>query len=579
MVLVTKNKKTQYKSDLGIVYTPKPLADFLVSKVLHFLSEDISRGAYRQVDSLKIIDPACGEGELLHSVNRYLSRNQLSNHFDLYGTDIDKYAVETTSKLISAKNTLKINALFPYESRLSIFDIKSLQSHFNAQDGFDVLVANPPWGADMSHYVKELNHSDYTLNKGQFDSSDLFIELSLRIVRKGGYCAFIIPDSIFSHEKKVLRKLLTENTEIKYIARLGEKIFKDVSRGCTIIIFKNTVPSAENEVECMRLNLETRKLILKNELSYEDANSKLSHKVFQKRFSETGLYLFDIDTKDNELKVIQKLSSSKKVIGDFVSSSRGVELSKSGKVYKCDYCSQWNPYPNSLRPKCNHCAKNSDLSKVEVQNIVSKKKFKGSKPLLVGESIRRYSISSEYWISVDNKGINYKDISVYYEPKIIVRKTGVGITASIDYTQSLTNQVVYMFRPKESPASETAPIELVLSVINSRAMYYFLLKKYGETEWRSHPYLTQGQILNLPFPDIKSASFGKISKAIVSTLKPYLENNKVVPKSIDAKIERLVATLFGLTKKDYGVIYETFNKVDSLLPIKALTNVSVNDIF
>ena len=57
-----------------------------------------------------------------------------------------------------------------------------------------------------------------------------------------------------------------------------------------------------------------------------------------------------------------------------------------------------------------------------------------------------------------------------------------------------------LFRPKPNAKHVCPPLEFMLAVLNSRAMYYFLAKKHGETEWRSHPYLTQKQVLDLPMP-------------------------------------------------------------------------------
>ena len=42
--------------------------------------------------------------------------------------------------------------------------------------------------------------------------------------------AFIIPDSLFDAQNERLRKFLVEKTQIKVIARLGEKIFDEVTR-------------------------------------------------------------------------------------------------------------------------------------------------------------------------------------------------------------------------------------------------------------------------------------------------------------------------------------------------------------
>jgi hypothetical protein len=216
---------------------------------------------------------------------------------------------------------------------------------------------------------------------------------------------------------------------------------------------------------------------------------------------------------------------------------------------------------------------------IERLNIISHKETTGYAPILVGESIKRYLLSPPYWIATDKTGINYKDASIYARPKIVVRKTGVGLLASIDYSGCFTNQVVYIFKVK--PAyDQSLPIELFLALLNSRAMYYYLVKTHGETEWRSHPYLTQGQILNLPLPDLGGVNQEPhIADRLVRTLKPYLAGRIELPPRVDAEIEYLAAKLYGLSDEDYARIYQTLQDVEDLLPIRSLKMVSIDDIF
>ena len=63
--------------------------------------------------------------------------------------------------------------------------------------------------------------------KDTTNSYVLFIELAYNILNENGVMAFIIPDSLFDPQNERLRKFLVEKTQIKVIARLGEKIFDE----------------------------------------------------------------------------------------------------------------------------------------------------------------------------------------------------------------------------------------------------------------------------------------------------------------------------------------------------------------
>jgi hypothetical protein len=112
-------------------------------------------------------------------------------------------------------------------------------------------------------------------------------------------------------------------------------------------------------------------------------------------------------------------------------------------------------------------------------------------------------------------------------------------------------------------------------------MYYYLVKTHGETEWRSHPYITQQQILDLPitFGGKRGSVDESDCVGIHRAVKTCCTRNTGVPPEVDAKIEHHVANLFGLTRADYETIYETLNNVQALLPVRALKNIPLEAIF
>lgn len=591
----------------GIVYTPSKLANFVAKKVIgyyfhnHLKRTEDTKTA--KIHNLRILDPACGNGELLIAMWKQLNLISVNREYNslemkhlnpisvLCGIDMDNKAARvaklrinelsnTTSNKVLKSRILNTNALFPFDYKDTMKGWLRIFKLFNAPKGFDILIANPPWGADTSSYRNKLSSKHFSLFKRQFDTSDLFIELALKIVKPEGYFAFIIPDSLFSLERADLRRLILDNTTIRFIGRFGEKLFENINRACAIIICQNKSRKSKIRTECLRLTHEARRKILENSMSFEKANRLLNHKVLQERFEHNPGYRFDIDISVKEEKTIRKFNSLFSKFGDFLQSSRGVELSKNGMIYKCYNCNLWMPLPKVIKKRCPHCKEEIliDFSKSEC--IVSNEFQKEYHPFLVGESIRRYFIDSKLWIDTNKKGIKYKDHSLYESPKLLVRKTGVGILAAMDYSHNYTNQVVYILRQREN-IEHSFPLELFLGIINSRAMYYYLVKNHGETEWRSHPYLTQTQLLNLPIPrmDILINRESETVNQIVKTVKKFSTKNKEISIEADAIVESFVAKLYNLEKNDYELVYSTLSSVEELLPIRVLKRIKIEDIF
>ncbi len=594
----------------GVVYTPTLLAEYVANKVVNYFFETVAiSDQHHYKDSsgvspreLRIIDPACGSGELLTAVWGAFNNGLKTTNIDqqnsscpdprqvLCGVDIDDRAVHHTKRRISRlqhssrekikTKALNTNALYPFGGRSSQSGWKRIKKLFDAPSGFDIVIANPPWGADIESYRDHFSSGEFSLFRGQFDTSDLFVELALRILKPGGLFAFIIPDSLFNEERIPLRKLLLERAEIKFVARLGEKIFENVNRACAVLICKKTMATKLTLTDCLRLTPELRSGILQGDVTFEEAELRLGHKVAQNRFLKNPDYRLDIDVRANEEGLIGILRNGKGQLKDYLLNSRGVELSKSGKVCQCSNCDLWMPFPSGTHMRCRHCGARLSSSATEAESIVSSIQMAEFKELLVGENIKRYNIDSNYWIALGKKGINYKDKTLYAGNKIVVRKTGVGLTAAIDYHDYITNQVVYIFKLRVNSAVHL-PLELFLAIMNSRIIYYYLVKSHGETEWRSHPYLTQKQILDLPMPsaDLTKKRHSATIQRIKTLIYSHTKKGSVIPHRVDAEIEHLVAGLYGLRRSHYERIYETLGDVEELLPIKALKRVTISDIF
>lgn len=563
----------------GVFYTPSFLAEYLARKVVNYYGE-------REIRN--VIDPACGDSILLRTfANELLSKTKPLSK--IIGVDKDLNAINSSTLKFADKSFKKIatqfiqtDGLFPVKGKNSVEGWATLMKELKIKNGFDIAFSNPPWGSDLNSYDPLTLSFNFSLAKGQFDIFNLFVESILQNLNKNGVYGLILPDSVFSQEQERFRSLLSSKTTIYLIARLGEKIFPEINRACVIIVGRKGKAKNNHQVDCFRLPSNFKNRVIANEVSLEEVEKQLLHKVPQSRFYQNDNFIFDIDLRMDEKKIFDKIKNNSFPFQQFVKNTRGAEISKKGIVCQCPNCKNWMPFPKAKEPKCSKCRTALNLEIVIKEKIIHNNDGIGNVKLKVGEDLHRFTSFSKSWIYTLKEGVNYKDSSIYNGDKILVRKTGVGITASLDYDNSITNQVVYILKLK--PAYEKKlSLEFVLAVLNSRAMTYYLIKKFGENEWKSHPYLTQTMLVNLPFPNIDFTSLDVIN--LISRITQLLRNEvthskeKNISKANDLFIERVVAQLFKLNQTDYETIFKTLHSSEQLIPIKRLLNCNAKEIF
>ena len=570
MIDLSSNSKERKKA-LGAFYTPQILSD-LLAKLLVPLCKKID-------DSLiTALDPAAGDGILLESLEGRAKTQK--KDIKLIGIDIDKGAINSSKNRFEGSDSecvfINTDALYPLGNSIPSNGWDVLIQKY-IPNGIDLIVSNPPWGADISHYIS-LSH-DFKTATGQFDIYDLFIETIIDNLRQDGVYGIIVPDSIYCQEHKKVREILLTNTTIKGIVRLGEGFFPNVNFAVSIIYGIKKSDTSYN-VLCSHISNTEKKAILSGKADIYTIVKEKSIKVPAKQMIASG-FSFIVDVGQEDLPILNKLKKYD-TIKMYTSCQRGVELSKKGGVLQCPKCENWFPMPRSkkLVTICPHCKADVVTASANHTSIVTTIKEKDCVSLIAGEDIGRFTVSSNRYIRQGLRGINYKSCDLYQGPKVLVRKTGVGITAGIDYNNSLTNQVVYIVKPKEA-VHPSVTAEVIAAILCSRLTTYIIIKRKGSIGWTSNPYLSQQDVNALPFPklDFQNSQTTTALNRITELVRSNYKKGKELSIEADAEIERNIAFLYNLDYKEYKTIFKTIGQVEQMIPFRRLLNINSDYIF
>ncbi|MBW4651666.1 MAG: N-6 DNA methylase [Kaiparowitsia implicata GSE-PSE-MK54-09C] len=229
----------------------RPVADPTPRHIITMMVQLLAPGP-REI----ICDPACGTGGFLVAAAEYLQDltdsdgkgvlNAPGNreHFNsemFHGFDFD-----ATMLRIGSMNLLLHGIEDPkIEARDSLSE-----DHAGVEEAFTMILANPPFkgSVEKSTIAKDLSKIISTTK-----TELLFVALFLRLLKKGGRGAVIVPDGVLfgsSKAHKEMRQILVENHKLDGVISMPSGVFKPYAGGSTaILIFtKVGVPQAGADV-------------------------------------------------------------------------------------------------------------------------------------------------------------------------------------------------------------------------------------------------------------------------------------------------------------------------------------------
>lgn len=243
---------SERRQRLGQFFTPRDLREELVRRL-------------PRLRRPRVLDPACGTGEFLLTVREYFEEPEL------YCWEIDPELAEVAKRVVP-------------EAKVEVVD--SLRKPF--EEFFDVVLGNPPYFEFTPD--QELRDRYSEVISGRVNVYSLFMYLGLRVLRTGGWLAYVVSSSMNSGAYfSRLRKYIVRVADIEYMRTLPDsRAFEGVNHTLQLLVLRKRLPGEEPNGRYVferddRLIFTSHALELKREWSNSLSLAELGYRVLTGR--------------------------------------------------------------------------------------------------------------------------------------------------------------------------------------------------------------------------------------------------------------------------------------------------------
>lgn len=362
--------KKQRRKEQGIYYTPRFVTDYIVKETVgRFLKER----SHNEILNIKILDPACGSGSFLiraydellnyHAENKGKPVSQLDQWErlpiltgNIFGVDLDMQAIEIARLNLLLRSLAKRETLPSLADNIRCgnslisgtedelkryfgnswrekksFNWEQEFEHIMAKGGFDIVIGNPPYGAEFDESDRAYIEDFYPSSKTNKNSAAVFIEKGLSLTKENGFFGFIIPKSLaYSQKWASTRKLVLDGLGA---ACDVSKAFKEVLLEQMVIILSKKF-TTQPHYQAITLGISGEKDVI----SISKTISVSSDSIL-------------MGINEQELEIFHKLTAPNRFMSDISKTSRGLPFQRyvakdpeGIPVYRGDHISRYNLY-------------------------------------------------------------------------------------------------------------------------------------------------------------------------------------------------------------------------------------------
>ncbi|MGB4498332.1 MAG: class I SAM-dependent DNA methyltransferase [Methylococcaceae bacterium] len=211
----------QSAGNYGEFYTPRAITE-IMTEILNPRLGDV------------VLDPACGTGGFLTCAIEHIRKEvKTADDFQLLSKNIRGSELKPLPFMLAVTNLILHDVEVP-----AIEYNDSLNREYTSiteADRVNVILANPPFGASVSDGVE----GNYPQAYRTTESADLFLLLMIRLLKRDGRAAIVLPDGSLTGDgvKARIRKHWLEECNLHTIVRLPNSVFQPYASVATNLLF------------------------------------------------------------------------------------------------------------------------------------------------------------------------------------------------------------------------------------------------------------------------------------------------------------------------------------------------------
>ena len=378
---------------------------------------------------------------------------------------------------------------------------------------FDVILGNPPWGAQCSDEdAVEYKKKFVCPNGNKIETASLFLERSLTLLNPKGVVVFILPESLISvAQHREIREIVSTSASIMFLYRLGD---------------------AFDGVQCPSV-------VLGVQLS--DKPTTMCCKVFEpykkaeKPLPMSEHVVLGYDKKKHE--------DSRFFV---IRTERNINADNWTELYLTDkelVCLQSISSMEDIAYLKNNAHFALGIVTGDNAKFLSKENHDGYELILKGADVRRYGFEENWYVKFDlDKFQQVAPIELYRaKEKLIYRFISDTPVFTYDNQQTLTLNSCNIVIPNIAGLC----MKYILAVLNSSVVAWFVKKKFNSVK------LLKSHIEQIPIPMATIEQQERIVELVNSLMS---ERDKSKKEAIYWQLDELIFGLFGLSEENKELI-------------------------
>ncbi len=454
-------------------------------------------------------------------------RNRYLRSYGKEKKEIEEDFLQTRGKLIEqsinwgGKDTLALQLANwdPFSNRkCEWFDQEWM---FGIKDGFDIVIANPPYIFARNSEMKGLTDEDkkyyythYQLAEYQVNLYPLFIEKGTQILKPNGCLCFITPNNWLTiNTNKSMRKFVLAKSDIT-VVNFYSRVFESSEVDSSIIVYRNATDNRRLALYEYRDNFQ---FITESDCDF--FLSQRDHIINIEAFKDTGVtgLLGKINTQSIRLTQVADVKAGLVAYEIGKGSPPQTKVMKEKRVYH-------------------------SISKINGKYI----------KYLDGKDVCRYELdwSGEFLKYGNNLAAPRKDFRLYSTKRILVRQ----IPAKPPYCihACLVEETLLNDRNSMNVINFRESPECILGILNSRLTSFWFVHTYGKMQRNTFPQFKVNELANFPLPKGRHEKQEDIAKIVREIMVAKRPETDII--QLDRQIDQMVYELYGLTPEEIAVV-------------------------